>query len=756
MDVDENNDIRKSGDAASGAAGACDWAPAPNAETRPSAGWPAASTALLAALVLGVFAVLFTEPVQDGDPWWQMAYGRELLRNRTLVPDHTVFTWTPAERDTIYCSWISQIFLYLAHCVGGLPLLFAFRYACMLLLPLAFWRQARAAGLAGRPLAWLLCLLGVLMSYGAAHLKPEIFSYACFVLTAATWMRVKRADVRAARACYLLPLIMVVWVNSHGGFIFGLFFLILMFVGEEMNALYCERAALPLQVRKHLFLAVALSGLAVLATPYGWAYPMQLVRALASPVSAAMMSQIQAYRSIFTAGAERLHLLEYLCCAALLMAVLIAMRLRSGEVDWALVLTNVGLAIIYARFIRAAFYWPPVLVFSALRLLSQLGTASVRRRLLAARTVEGLAVAALLFLAGRTVWERVTSPPKARWSGVGISYYNPVEEAEYIRQRLAGCRLGNDYVSGGYLLWKLWPDTKVLIDPRQFPFRKWYATYRDFEIGRDVNALLKRFPADAWCMSHHYEKPLSRFVGSARWAPVFYGPAAAVFVRTDGPCRDAPRGRGAGIADIRNLTQARYVLEFALIIGDVEGARLILDGMRKRFRLPGQRRITEPFVDLVDGVQAYCDAEYGKAAGLLAAALDSGQLKSPALPVKCWQHLTGRHWATKDDQAARQAAQAALALDPQNLISLHNAGVIEWRLSGQAETPPTGADKVEAGAAAATAWRPHLEQFVAKVKGRNVVPKRTLVIAEAMLAGRCRGRPAVLIPPKPTLWDVGE
>lgn len=51
----------------------------------------------------------------------------------------------------------------------------------------------------------------------------------------------------------------------------------------------------------------------------------------------------------------------------------------------------------------------------------------------------------------------------------------------------------NDYDSGGYLIWKLYPDTKVLIDPRSFPYRKFWADYIAYEHGQIGLEFLDRF-----------------------------------------------------------------------------------------------------------------------------------------------------------------------------------------------------------------------------------------------------------------------
>ena len=123
-------------------------------------------------------------------------------------------------------------------------MLFAFRYACVLLFVLAVWYQARRVGAVRHPLTWLICLLGVLMSQNAAYIKPEIFSYVFMTLTVLAWLRIKSEGENGWRTCYLFPLLMLLWVNSHGGFIFGAVFLFILGLGEALNLLLSPEEAI--------------------------------------------------------------------------------------------------------------------------------------------------------------------------------------------------------------------------------------------------------------------------------------------------------------------------------------------------------------------------------------------------------------------------------------------------------------------------------------------------------------------------------
>jgi hypothetical protein len=546
--------------------------------------WPW-SLALLVLLTLGI---RYAEPVRDGDLWWQMAYGRYLIENRTLVPDHTAFTWTPTLSVKVYCAWMSEIVLYLLYRVGDLPLLFAFRYMCLLIFVLAVWLRARRMGVASHPLTWLICLLGVLMSQCAAFIKPEIFSYILMTATVFLWWHIKSSGERAWRACYLFPVLMIIWVNSHGGFVFGAVFLFLVGLGETLNAFFSLKEALPPRVRRHLFIALFLSGLAILVTPYGWRYPAYLMPALwgESPEDRRF---IKAYLTVLDPRASQYHYASYMLLAGSILFGLIWHNLRRRRVDWVLVLTNLAFALIYTRFLRATYFWAPIFSLSAVHLLGQRESWLWPRRRDVALGLGSVIVLVSVLVGARASFDAVCRPYEPRWFGFGISYQNPVEEADFVRTHFSNYRLGNDYDSGGYLLWALWPDTKVMIDPREFPFGEWLDRYVAFHNGREVRTFVRDFPGEVWCIRYESHALISWFLQSPDWKVAFYGPSAVVFVGRNVPLVGDRTWVGAGIAEIKSLRQALIVFGFAGTIQDWDIAHKVLASMKSRFWCPGDR-----------------------------------------------------------------------------------------------------------------------------------------------------------------------
>jgi hypothetical protein len=702
-------------------------------------------------LVLLTLGARFAEPVRDGDLWWQMAYGRYLIEHSTLIADHTVFTWTPADASVIYCAWISEIFLYLLHQLGGLPALFSFRYFCLLIFVLAVWLQARRLGVTRHPVTWLICLLGVLMSQSAAFIKPEIFSYVLMTVTVLTWWRIKSSGDAGWRYCYLLPLLMVIWVNSHGGFMFGAAFLFVMGVGEALNILFSTSEALPLRVRRHLFIGLFLSALAVFVTPYGWHYMGHLIPTTLLGKGMAGFKTIRAYTPVFEARARSYHYVDYLFLAGLILVVLVFYQLKRRRVDWAVILTNVAFAFLYTCFLRTTYYWAPLFSLTAVHLLGR------GPRWLWPKTRVGIigmggAIAVLcVLLAGRASFDAICKPYGYRWFGFGISYQNPVEEAAFIRANFPVDRLGNDYSAGGYLLWALWPDTKVMIDPRQFPFRDWYGEYRGWSTGRNVGNFVAKYACDVWCVRYEHEGVTNWFLRSPDWKVAFYGPSAAVFVRKNMPLSPKLPRAGRGIGQIRNIGQALLVLMFSVSLRDWDNADTVLTSMEERFNCPNHRIRVRAASDFLEGTLAYFGRDYEKAVAHLEACFQARTIQAIPLLIRCYNHLTVQAWSRRDSQRAIRAARAALSLNRGDPYALFNVGVIEWYLS---ENPAARGGSVTSGVsplARRPQWRGYLQAFVKQAQVFSHTDGPLVGTAQSILSGTYHQRPPLASPTQPPL-----
>ncbi|MDQ6840017.1 MAG: hypothetical protein M3137_17235 [Actinomycetota bacterium] len=553
-------------------------------------------------LVLAVFAVVavaavYAEPIQDGDLFWHLAYARQILHRHTLIPDPSLYSWTPASNRTIYCAWIGELFLLGIFNVAGLTGLFVLRYVVVAAVAALLWWFARRVGRGSSPVTVLVIVVVVLAAKAGTIIKPELLSFLLFTLVVgsyfqARWVTQHGGDGR--RWLVAVPVIVLVWVNTHGAFILVVVFLVATALGEVANARFSRRAALPRRELAWLLGCWAACAVAVNLTPYGPRYPLQLVGDyvlgdLARPDAA----WNAAYRSIYAHSALGLHLIDYGVVMAVVLASVLVYRVvrGSGAINFAAVAAVVAYLPLFVLQLRATYLLAVVFGFAVMELLATPDLpGEVRRsapKALRARPVAAsVATAAVIVLGARAGYGAYAAPTAGSWLGFGTGYVNPVVETAYL-QRLQrdrpelGPRLYNIFDSGGYLLWRLYPHDRVMIDSRSFPYLSWFSEQFAFATGSDVAGFVARHPANVAVIDLLKANTWEEFLRLDGWHLAFYGPTAAVFVRdAHGGLLDNADPLWQWRSGLRNASTTLNVFEFATYFGDYPTAWRELDRLR--------------------------------------------------------------------------------------------------------------------------------------------------------------------------------
>ncbi|HUN55001.1 MAG TPA: tetratricopeptide repeat protein [Smithella sp.] len=544
----------------------------------------------------------YTQSMEDGDLWFHLAYARYMIQNHTLILDHTIFSWTPTSNDLIYCAWIPEIFLYTLYKTGGISILLVLKYFCIIFFIFFVVLYSWKNDLLYQPVSWLICLLGLLMSFAGIHIKPQIFSYLLITIMVFIWISIKSSHKDKWWLCYLFPVTMMIWINCHGGVIFGMTFLGVIFVGEILNGFMSPKVTLKTKMRKHFFISIALCGPAALLNPYGWKYPLQLIQEniINSQAKLHDFMTVQEYQSIFHPQAASLHFVEYLILACIILSILLYFQIRDRKLDWALILVNLVFAALYVRFIRVTYFWAVIFVFSALYLLTfrYAHIQEMRRTLYTCYLF--IIMTFFFFLVGQTTYDS--------WKNLDFGsrdiYVSPVEEAEFIKKHLSGIKMGNDYESGAYLLWALYPETKIFIDARYYPYKEWYGDYNDFCLGKNVIPFLKKCPCDLWCLT--YKSPvLNYFITSPEWKLIHYGSSVCLFARKDLPMPDNGSLRAKDLSSNLDIPQATRILLFSLKINDINTAREIVHSMKGGLLYPQRNElICKSYLELGNALES--------------------------------------------------------------------------------------------------------------------------------------------------------
>jgi hypothetical protein len=144
----------------------------------------------------------------------------------------------------------------------------------------------------------------------------------------------------------------------------------------------------------------------------------------------------------------------------------------------------------------------------------------------------------------------------------------------------------------------LYPKTKVMIDPRSFPYRKFWADYIQYERGQIGLNFLDRFgkTPEVSIVSLKNDKLWRSFLfDSKNWVPAWCGTAYVIFVKrgfTYPP--DAVDFMPERFETLRNAQKAMQIYRFAIEANAFELAWKVLDVMTRKFNTtPEEKRLVQ-------------------------------------------------------------------------------------------------------------------------------------------------------------------
>jgi hypothetical protein len=545
---------------------------------------------VLAAFLLLVVALRFAQPIQDGDIFWHMVYGSQMVDHGTLHVDHSLFSWMPASNELIYCAWTGELLFLAIWKAFGLAGLFALRYAAVLTVLALLAIYARRRGSLARPETWLVLLVSLLASVVATFPKPEMLSLVLWNALVFCWFRVLDAREQGRNVLswiYAMPCIVLVWVNTHGAFVLATPFLAIV----TATAFFI----LPRREARHMAIAAVLCGIATVVNPYGLGYPVQLLEATLGRTARPDIAWNNAFQSTFGAAGQYFHLPEFLVWmgVGLVAACVLVWKKRvetsldpAGKSACAtgrpavyttmVLLLFVAYVPLYVFYVRSTSLLPAIFGYGFLYLV---------RDVRWPRLAPALACVLVLFFGGRAVEQALQRPESGAWMGFGIGYSQPVDEAEFLARGNYGPRIYNTYNAGGYLMWRLFPRYQVMVDARSFPYVAWFDELKQFtrtESPNEFQAFLSRHPGDVALVDFQEDAVWRSFLNTPHWRAAFYGPAAAVFVH-----EGQVQGRVEAAASLQHLRNGRdgvRVFDFATAVGDYRTAWSLLDQMQGPLR----------------------------------------------------------------------------------------------------------------------------------------------------------------------------
>lgn len=454
----------------------------------------------------------------DHDLWWHVRTGQLILAEQTL-PATDPFSFTASEAAWTNHEWLSDVALATVYEWGGDRALSVWRTAMLV---------AVLAGLAA--LLWrrlphpLFVLAGVLLAAPLVrifiNLRPHGYTYLLAVLL--LW--ILEAGRRRPRWLWIVPLLMALWTNLHGGFLLGVGILTVVLAARWLGL--DEDARPDAGERRRMLIVYALALLAPVINPYGLGLFAYLTRELGAD-----HSLILEWRGIWSFPEHRLHF--SLLCALPILALALARQLRPLA-PIALLAISAAATWVHGRFLILLVIFSCLVTFSALAALLRRHPGLWRGKLLdRLREPRWAWALCALPLIGAVLQFSVD----ARKNGLRLQvdpWGVPVEACEFLRRHDLGPNLLLRFDWGGYAIWHLYPQYKVSGDGRNL-------TVYDAEF---VDGLLRAYHGGRFTdYTHRYDVDviLSEAAGPTyhelrahdEWVPVHLDRVGAVFVRPD-------------------------------------------------------------------------------------------------------------------------------------------------------------------------------------------------------------------------------
>jgi hypothetical protein len=391
----------------------------------------------------------------DTDTGYHIRTGEYILDTRS-VPHHDIFSYITPPMPWTAHEWLAEVIMGLIHRgfgLTGVVIFFAFLLSCTYYLLFKMLRIHKG----NITLAVLIALLVIASSMIHWHARPHVFS---LLLTLAWYFILDALQNNRKNYIYLLPLLMLCWVNLHGGFVTGFVLLAVYFIGNLGRCRDAGEREGAVRKLKLLAIVTLLCLVASLLNPFGYhilLFPFNLVG------NGYLMDHVQEFLS------PNFHEpLPFKYLLLLLITVLGISNKRLNFIELLLILIFMNMALFSVRYVPLfAIIVAPIMLRYGDRLLE--GLQGGAKKFLETRgdrlaSVDStsrwhlwpiVGIAVTISIAANGKLER-TFDPKQR----------PVAAAEFLKKEPIKGNMFNNDQFGSYIIYTSWPQYKVFFDGR--------------------------------------------------------------------------------------------------------------------------------------------------------------------------------------------------------------------------------------------------------------------------------------------------
>jgi tetratricopeptide (TPR) repeat protein len=491
----------------------------------------------LVALVYALLAGLRT--LTEYDLGWQLATGRWIAQHHQ-IPSTDVLSYTTQGRPWIYPAG-SEVLFYAIYRMGGYALLsWLGAVVCVGTVALLLRRGSLAtAGLA---------LLAVPLIAARTAPRADMFTLLLFAaFLSLIWQQHETGQARL----WLLPMLMVAWVNLHLGLAAGLALLGGYVLLEGLEMLWPERRAAALRRLQNSWPWLAATVVATLVNPWGWRIYAKMLGFMA-PMAGQQSANIVEWttpRLSWTSTVAGLSPRSPDSFLLLLLVVMVAVLVALLRRQFGAAVLLSGAAFFGLRHFRLQGLFSVLVVViggavlaSAWRAWGRVIADARIRLMLVTAACSLLAVLACVWSADLVTDRTHLMHTDIGSFGSGLSWWFPEGAAAFLEREKIPGQLINNYNEGGYIAWRLGPRYRDYVDGRGEPFAPEWTERNDLLMGSlpdspEWKSEAERYGINAIIVplgrydALQFFPLLRQFCASDTWRPVYLDEVSAVFVR---------------------------------------------------------------------------------------------------------------------------------------------------------------------------------------------------------------------------------
>jgi hypothetical protein len=490
----------------------------------------------VASLGVLVFTPLSVRLLGDAGIGWHIRIGQQILAAHA-IPHVDSFSSTMAGKPWFAWEWLYDLVVGFLEAKLGLNGVVWFT-AVVIAAVFAWIFRSLISGGTNLLVALVLVLLAMSASMihflARPHVVSWLFTLAWFWILDSSECDCFKLSGSRARRLWVLPPLMMVWVNVHGGFLMGFVLLAIYVLGAAWTWFKAKESRIEDLLQKvsaanrvrMLVVVGVISTAASLVNPYGWKLYAHIYSYLSNRF---LMDHIEEFQS------PNFHGLPQKCFLILVLITVGVLAVLRRELR-----VSTGLTVLFALY--AGLYASRNIPVSSILLVMVVGPLlsdsglfrTFSKRMTAVETgLRGhvwpiIAIVITLWIAanGGRAWSK-------QWMDAHFSPQRmPVEAVNYLeRTRVEGPVLSPDFW-GGYLVYRLYPKTLVVVDDRHDLYgEQFFKSYlRMIHVERGWEDLLETYKASCVLLPRDgaLASILSRTPG---WKTTYTDDVAIVFVR---------------------------------------------------------------------------------------------------------------------------------------------------------------------------------------------------------------------------------